>query len=655
MKFIWAGEREKNNTCLIFTLKNLIGGKTLLVGAADFFQIYADGKLLSYGPSRTASGYARVRKIDISAKKQIMIFVLAYNFDCYACDFQRPFFGAEILKDGSTVYDSNDFECFYDAGRLSSVSRFSPQRGKIECYNFADRQLIRIDTYTVESPKEIDDYGDFADYKRLDFCYLGCGEFKGFDSVKKLDWSAKPKYMLDTRQYDIDRDFLSKDFNGYFYRNYKLNEVHSGFIGINLKAKSNAEIILVFEELSVDGKWNFRRSDCNEFIRLTCGVGDFEYVSVEPYALKYLKIIYKGEVEPLPYFITLENKNVRDSGIKGGRLSEIFEASRNTFRQNAVDILTDCPGRERAGWLCDSYFLGKAERFFTGKNIIEKSFLENFIIANTPEIPKKMVPKCFPSEHLSGLYIPNWAMWFVLEIDSYYNMAKDTELKLKAKKKVYDIIDFFSNYINEYGLLENLESWVFVEWSACNSKEYIEGVNYPSNMLFAYSLLTAGRLYDDNDLIDRAYRMQRTILDFSFDGEFFADNSVRENGVLIRQNLHLTETCQYYALFTGICPDSEYKRKMIEKFGVFRKDEYPNIAKSNTLPGFILRFCYLSEQREYNRVLSEIEAYFYPMVEKTGTLWEHVDQRASCCHGFTSIIAPVLANALIGLGKDANA
>ncbi len=652
MKFVWAGDREEFNTCLIYTLQNDLDGDTLRLGAVDFFQVYADDELISYGPTRTASGYVRVRELNVSGKKQIKICVLAYNFDCYACDFQKPFFGAEVLKAGQTVYDTENFECFYDQGRLSHVSRFSPQRGGIECFNFANSKLIKLNTYAVESPVEIYDIGDFADYLKLDFTLLESGKFNGFDVVTELPWGNREKYVKKSEQYNIDSDFLCKGFSGYKYCDYKLNEEHSGFLGVKILAKADTEIILVFDELKVDGKWNFRRSACNEFLRVTCPKGEYRYISMEPYALKLLKVIYKGKAEITPFLITLENKNANSAQLScGEKLQKVYEASRNTFKQNAVDIFTDCPSRERAGWLCDSYFLGKAENYFTGKNVIEKSFLENFLIANTPEIPEKMVPKCFPSEHLNRLYIPNWAMWFILEIDSYYKMTNDGEMVKKAKKKVYDIIDFFSVYTNEYGLLENLESWVFVEWSACNTKEYIAGVNYPSNMLFAYTLLIAGKLYNDNSLILRAYEMQKKILDLSFDGKFFADNSIRVQDVLERQNSHLSETCQYYALFTGLCPNPEFKKNIIENFGVFRTDDYPDVEVSNTLPGYILRFTYLLEQGEYQRVVSEIEEYFYPMAEKTGTLWEHTAPRASCCHGFTSIVAVILNKALSQLEK----
>ena len=41
------------------------------------------------------------------------------------------------------------------------------------------------------------------------------------------------------------------------------------------------------------------------------------------------------------------------------KLQKIAAAAVESYRQNAVDLFTDCPSRERAGWLCDSFFTGQ--------------------------------------------------------------------------------------------------------------------------------------------------------------------------------------------------------------------------------------------------------------------------------------------------------
>ena len=66
-------------------------------------------------------------------------------------------------------------------------------------------------------------------------------------------------------------------------------------------------------------------------------------------------------------------------------LNSICRAGVRTFAHNAVDLYTDCPSRERAGWLCDSYFTAKTEYALTGKCVVEKNFLENFLLPESFE------------------------------------------------------------------------------------------------------------------------------------------------------------------------------------------------------------------------------------------------------------------------------
>lgn len=176
-------------------------------------------------------------------------------------------------------------------------------------------------------------------------------------------------------------------------------------------------------------------------------------------------------------------------------LNRIFRAAINTFAQNAVDVLTDCPSRERAGWLCDSYFSARTEALLTGDNLVEKSFLENYALCHqAPCLPEGMIPMCYPADHFDGIYIPNWSMWYILELRNYFNRTGDKRMREISKEKVLGLVEFFKKYENDYGLLENLESCVYVECSKCNDPEYTAGVNYPTNMLWASALEAAAEL-----------------------------------------------------------------------------------------------------------------------------------------------------------------
>src|SRR6185369_11430734 len=184
----------------------------------------------------------------------------------------------------------------------------------------------------------------------------------------------------------------------------------------------------------------------------------------------------------------------------------VFSAARETFRQNCADLFMDCPSRERAGWLCDSYFTARVAYDLCGDTLLEKNFLENFLLPpRFAHLPDGMFPMCYPADHYSGRFIPNWALWLVLQLEEYYARSADRELIAAFEPKIKALLDYFRRFLNEDGMLEKLESWVFVEWSEAN--KFVQDVNYPSNMLYAAALDAAGRLYRNDPWRDQAAQL----------------------------------------------------------------------------------------------------------------------------------------------------
>ena len=152
----------------------------------------------------------------------------------------------------------------------------------------------------------------------------------------------------------------------------------------------DAEVLVLFEEVDnrtkkVDNQpiaIDFWRNDSINIIDYAVKKGEFKHISFEPYTAAYIKIVaLSGEIELNETgMIRYENPNTGRMEFKcdDEKLNVVTEAARRTLAQNSVDILTDCPSRERAGWLCDSYFSSRAEKLFTGGNAVERVFLENY-------------------------------------------------------------------------------------------------------------------------------------------------------------------------------------------------------------------------------------------------------------------------------------
>jgi len=284
--------------------------------------------------------------------------------------------------------------------------------------------------------------------------------------------------------------------------------------------------------------------------------------------------------------------------------------------------------------------MGRAERALTGGNRIERAFLENFLYARIRELPKGMIPMSYPSAHRNGNFIVPWGFWLILELESYLSDTGDTIFIRMFRPIASGFLKFCTRYENADGLLEKLPRWVFIEWS--QAAKYAQDINYPVNMLYAKALEVTAKLYDKPSLHVKAGRLKEIIRAKSFNGKFFTDNAVLQNGIPVNTG-NISEICQYYAFFTGVAGIESYPalwETLVKDFGPERKrkNNYPDICLANAFIGNYLRLELLSRTGLHRQVLDECLEYFGSMADKTGTLWENDTSGAviSCCHGFAS-------------------
>lgn len=639
MKHIWVNLENKINNKIVFKYKLIKKANKLVLSASAFYTVYFNNKLVSYGPERTADGYSRIREIPIN-EDNIEIKVLIYDYDVASLDkdFGSPFFGCEIFNNDVLVASTDDFKAFSSTKYVSDTIKFSFQRGFLEHFDLRNINEAQLSTFEVKNIKLLHGVGDKCHYKECLFDLIKAKSTIKFDTVKL------PNYT------DVNNSFFKDISNlekaGYkSCKEYELRQEKSALIKLKIRSNiTGGKILVVFDEYLQDGKWTFGRSSCSDAILIDTDSFEDEVITSTVYSLKHLKIITNNElIEVTPSLILIQNDEVPEVKKTGDeKLDLILEAARNTFMQNAVDIFTDCPGRERGGWLCDSFFTALAERFFTGKNEIERCFLENFILGTFEELDKGMLPMVFPAQ--DKLFIPNWAMWFVLELEQYYLRTGDRSLIDFAKNKVYDLFEYFEHYENDWALLEDLPGWVFVEWSDAGTEDFVKGVSYPTNMLYAAMHEAASRLYNDKKLSEKAIEIRLAISKNSFDCKLYHDNALRIKGEEISVvKEHTSETCQYYALFFKMRDDKQFTDFVKNELGPLRnKEAHKDIPRSNSFIGNYLRFLWLNQIGEIEQIKKEAVDYFFKMASYSGTLWEKDSPTASCNHGFASSIAPIL-------------
>ena len=663
---------------------------TLRITGNNVYRIFVNGNLLGVGPARSSHDYYRVEEYSLNKGfNRIVVELAAYNCNSYYFLNTTPFLQMEIYNNEGVISYTGDsnIKCYLNKTKFQKVTRFSYQRTFSESYIFDNNihdfyiknsnNFELIECEVQKEKKYLDRNVNMPLYQKITFSKIEEGVFSTDNTKKeyedrymyqehlkifpKKEWEVNPNDYISLLNYKrVNIDSLSSNT----FVTYELISSKTGFISFNLECFEDSEIYFVFDEIDSKNEKNiidisFFRNTTHNIISYFLSKGKHSHITFEPYTMKYLRIVIrKGNIKINNLeFILYENPDIChfEAEFDDFKVNSIKDAAISTFAHNAVDILTDCPSRERAGWLFDSYFTGKAEYLITGVNKVEKNFLENYaLLEQYPTLPKGMIPMCYPGEHPDGIFIPNWSLWYILEVYDYYKRNNDDEILEKSKNKIRDLLDYFSKFENELGLLENLESWIFVEWSKANDEDFVKGVNFPSNMLYARALEVSSILLNDKSLVEKSNHIKEQIIKYSFNGMFFEDNLVRnEKNELVKVG-HTTETCQYYAFFFEIAKKDNFGELyslLVNEFGPKRDYDkvFPLVYKSNVINGYYLRLFILLRDGNIHQVKEEIVEYFYNMSKITGTLWEHDNTFASLNHGLTSVILNIISEIYFGL------
>ncbi|MEI7823047.1 MAG: hypothetical protein WCK55_19215 [Verrucomicrobiota bacterium] len=692
-KPIWpqGRETEKNLTVAFRARFEAPSGGSVLLRAtgSTLYRVFLNGEFVGHGPARGPHGSFRMDVLDLTAKVKtganvVAFEVAGYNANSYYLLDQPSFLQAEVVIGGKVLAATGDEGSPFEAGplpeRVQKVQRYSFQRPFTEVYRLApgyDRwridasvplvaavcaiqpvkpilpRRVPYSEFVVRAPRQIVATGELKTALKVnqpwkDRSLTGIGPQLGgyperelttipsleLQTVGSATLQAVNKPYADAQPLQVKAGtFQIVDFGVDL----------TGFLGARIECRSKTRLLLAFDEILSKNDVDVNRLQCVNLIAYELQPGTYDVETFEPYTLRYLKVLaLEGDCEitglRLREYVSPIPADVRFVA-SDERLNRLFAAGVETFRQNAVDVLMDCPSRERAGWLGDSYFTARVASDLTGGTRIERNLFENYLL---PEkfayLPDGMLPMCYPADHNDGIFIPTWAMWFVVQLEEYLVRSGDRDTVKALEPRLMKLLDYFRPFRNEDGLLEKLKGWVFVEWSKAN--DFVQDVNYPSNMLYAESLAAMGRMYNRPEFLAEAEKIRAVIRKQAFDGEFFVDNAVRKDGKLqITQNR--TEVCQYYAFyFNATTPEAHPQlwETLVRDFGPQRKKTkaHPQVHPANAWMGNVLRLELLSRVGLSRQLLDESLAYQLYMVDQTGTLWEHDRAYASCCHGFAS-------------------
>lgn len=705
------GQAREMHTFAVFRQKTgPLTGAALHIAAFSFYQVWINGRFFAAGPARTAGGYARedILPLDGFAGEcnEISIRVVGHYCRSLSTVKQPSFLQAELRRGEEALYwTGRDFERFLSRRLVQKVQRYSGQRHFSEVWDLHQDLLTEpVATEPVlPAPQILDRIAPYPAYRTVTAGQIASRGQAVFDETlpykqQKYSFSPKeswgvfpeeeirhfPMTWIQRHRYDMTGagENLPVTLEENQYAIVDLGRIEAGFLTLRCQAAEESDVILSYSECGTGQEHRISFMSAHNVLEYLLPAGQAQEMSFEPYTARYVLVAVKSgrirleQVGMCTYEANTDG--VRLPQVSDPQLAAVCRGALRTYAHNAVDLYTDCPSRERAGWLCDSYFTSKTEYYLYGKVPVETAFLENFrLYENDGQLPPGALPMCYPAdirhcdaeERLRRLlqescvpspeqardaeFIPQWTMWYILEVEEHLAYrSPDTDRSL-FRPSVQGLLEFYRRYENADGLLERLPSWNFVEWSGAN--QWIWDVNYPTNFLYARALEAAAAILDREDLVEKAQRVRREAVRQSFNGTVFLDHALRGSDGSLTLQPECSEICQYYAiLFGGIdLKEEKYRqlyRLITQVFGAVRKQELPEIEPINAFIGVYLRLEALLKMEEYPLVLQDIREFFGEMESQTGTLWEHRHDRGSRDHGFACYALVAMDKALQGIG-----
>ncbi len=670
------------------------------VAASTLYRAWLNGQFLASGPARAAHEFYRVDQWELGDRlvdgdNLLAVEVVGYNINSFALLDQPSFLQAEVLRDDQVLVSTAGEGCVFEAAilpeRVRKVRRFSFQRSFIEVYRLQpgyDRWRREVSSewtpletalapprklltrgvlypdFTLKTPVRHVSRGRLE--KRTEVATLWKGRallnigpnYKGYredqleatPSIEIQKVVSIPAATLDPASQQTPAVRLV----GPSYQILDLGENLTGMPGATITCHKKTRLLLLFDELLLDDDVNFKRQGSNaNIISYEMEPGTYHVEAIEPYTMRYLKwTCLEGDCEVentyLRQYIHPE-MNQAHFAASDDRLNRLFAAGVSTNRQNVLDLFMDCPLRERAGWLCDSFFTARATADLTGETLVERNFFENFMLPDKfPNQPDGALIDAYPADRYNH-YITH-TMWFAIQLEEYATRSGDSEMVDRLRAKVTGLLEYLSQFENDDGLLENPDGSLFVGYAA---NKFIRDVSYPANMIYAGMLDAADRMYGLPEARAKAESIGEVIRRQSFDGEFFVDSAIRNDGKLERGNQR-SEACQYYAFFFDVATRESHPglwQVLCDEFGPQRTETkaFPEIPIAEPFLGKMLRIEMLSEAGRCQQIADELIPCWLYMVDRTGTLWEFARPIASCCHGYPTHICRTLFRDVLGI------
>lgn len=397
---------------------------------------------------------------------------------------------------------------------------------------------------------------------------------------------------------------------------FDFGKVFVGYLKAEAEGKPGDEAELLFgQELNEDGsvRWKLR-ANCNyrELWQLSGGedsLNEFDYKSFRYVRVNLPKGCSLKNVSLIARHYPFELKAKPNTDDE--ELLKIWELCVNSLKYGTQEVIQDCMEREKGSYLGDGCYTALAHAILTRDTAVFKKLMDDSLRSSFINNGLMTCSACsFMQE------IAEYPLMMVYAIYCYYKLTGDTGYLKEKYRSLCKVLDYYrDSYMQEDGLISNLDKWCVVEWPAeyrdgydadiaegrvCNdvhnviNAHYIGAVKYLNKIA---SCIGFDKYCDEKPLME-AY--MRTF--YLPKRKLFKDNARSE---------HISIMSNVFALMYDLCPDSDTEESIIALvrergftrvmlFGAF-----PILAGLKRLGRKDLMYAFLKDDGAWKRMLRE--------------------------------------------------
>ena len=415
--------------------------------------------------------------------------------------------------------------------------------------------------------------------------------FRNDDLTANLSASGKPlefSSVVDvenllgvdgTTLFQTSKNHLDKVFDGYYNPSITLDfgKVITAGIKLELTAKAGQIISIGYAERLIDGQFNnaIEGSFADQYITRD---GDQSFESFTWKGFRYVKILFrkcfegvtiknvKAAVTMYPY----EEKGVFKS--ENQMLNSVYDICQYTIRLCSNECITDTPFREQGQWLGDvsAVTLGAIYACF-GDTMLTEKFLKQ---SGANQMPTGLLTNMTNTTSFDWQnIIPDYSLWWVMAVWNHYMYTGKEEILHDNYVTIIKIIDAFTPYIDEFGMIANMPYWLFIDWA------YIDKDGECSSLNAIYygaiqALLKIAKLRKDHYVIEKYQANAKPIKD-GFTNRFFNEKiglfvDANKQGSL---SARVSEHANVAAIYFDLCTE-EVTKKVIENLYLNNQVEF---------------------------------------------------------------------------------